>query len=89
MAMFLAFILLDSSSSTTSAIRSTAQLSNAVSVGFSCFTSSTDSSSVLHWRTCSGESPSRTPEGSSRNQALISPAKQWTSILSGTMPLFS
>jgi len=43
----------------------------------------------LHCRTCSGESPSSTPEGSSLNQALIRPAKQWTDVSSGTIPLFS
>lgn len=88
-AIFLAFILLYSSSSTTSAMRSIAQLSKAASVGFSCFTSSTEASSVLHWRTCSGERPSSTPEGSSLNHALISPAKQCTSMSSGTIPLFN
>ncbi|KAJ0909980.1 hypothetical protein HanRHA438_Chr06g0247371 [Helianthus annuus] len=76
MAMFLAFILLDSSCSTTSDIRSTAQLSNAVSVGFKCLTSSAQSSSVLHCSTSSGESPSSTPHGSSLNHALINPARQ-------------
>lgn len=89
MAIFLAFILLDSSSSTTSAMRSTAQLSKADSVGLSCFMSSTDSSSVLQLRTSSGERPSSTPQGNSLNQALIRPAKQWTSMFSGTIPLLS
>ena len=48
MAMFLAFILFSSSSSTTSAISSTAQLRSAACVGVRSLTNSTHSSSVLH-----------------------------------------
>lgn len=68
-AMLRVFILLRCSSWTTSAMRLIAQSSRAASVGGRSLTSAMLSSSNWHCMTCSGESVSNTPLGSSLNQA--------------------
>lgn len=69
MAILRAFILLNCSCCTTSAIKLMAQSSKAASVGGSNFMSSTQSSSVLQCNTCSGVTESSTPVGSSLSHA--------------------
>ena len=71
-AMLRAFILFRRSSWTTSAIRLIAQSKREASVWGSWLTSSAQSSSVWHCITCSGDKESRTPLGSSLNQAFKS-----------------
>lgn len=68
-AMLRAFILLRCSCWTTSAIKLMAQSSRAASIGGRSLTSAAQSSSVWHCITCSGDKESRTPVGSSLNQA--------------------
>ncbi|BAT15946.1 Os12g0155250 [Oryza sativa Japonica Group] len=89
MAILRAFILFICSSWTTSAIKLTAQSSKAASVGGRHLATRAQSSSDWHCITCSGGIESSTPLGSSLNHTLIRPAKQWTSIPSGTIPPFN
>ncbi len=66
-AMLRAFILLEGSSSATSAMRFKAQSSSAASVEGSCFIRASVSFSPRHLSTASGLNSSNTPFGSSRN----------------------
>jgi len=70
MAMLRAFILFRCSSCTKPAIRLIVQFKSEASVWGKWLATSAQSSSVWHCITCSGDKESRTPVGSSLNQAF-------------------
>ena len=76
-----AFILFRCSCWTTSAIRLIAQSNRAASVGGRFLARLAQSSSVRHSITCSGDNESRTPVGSSLNQAWTNSCLQVSIVM--------